>query len=111
MVKEFEHVTEYSMSLHKLYATLGDGNTATVDDLYQEATDLAFVAWNRLPPLISRPHVKWLQEFHKLIELKESKKLLESMYNMEVFKSISTAWRERLPNLWEHITVWSDILQ
>jgi len=115
IIKVFEDVANYPMSIHKLYAALVSGKISNVDELYQEASDFAFLEWNRLPAIISRPHVKWLQEFHKLIELKESKKLLESEqkseHNLELFKTISSAWRERLPNTWERITIWSDILQ
>ena len=72
--------------------------------------------WNSLPRMPSCAHIPILQQFQKLVELKESTQILEEVNAQNVglsvseVKNILLAWRERVPNKWEDILIWGDIL-
>ncbi|KAL7422906.1 transcription-associated protein 1 [Cryptotrichosporon argae] len=85
-----------------------------------EAQQVAIRKWVSLPTSISGAHLPLLQLFQQVVELTEASTVFESLqmttaHNLEMrvttdLKGTFTAWRERLPNFWDDISVWSDLL-
>jgi transformation/transcription domain-associated protein len=88
----------------------------TLDDAFQ----LSIRKWVSLPKAVTMAHVPLLQLFQQFVELQEAQSVFESLAqtnaaNLENrvtvdLKGIFTTWRERLPNFWDDISVWSDLL-
>jgi transformation/transcription domain-associated protein len=85
-----------------------------------EAIQLAIRKWVSLPKQLSSAHIPLLQLFQQYVELQEAASVFESLtltnvQNLEArvtqdLKPIFQTWRERLPNFWDDISVWSDLL-
>ncbi|CDZ98369.1 Histone acetyltransferase SAGA, TRRAP/TRA1 component, PI-3 kinase superfamily [Phaffia rhodozyma] len=88
--------------------------------ILDEAFQLSIRKWISLPKAITMAHVPLLQLFQQFVELQEASLVFESLamtnaQNLEFrvghdLKGIFTTWRERLPNFWDDISVWSDLL-
>ena len=72
--------------------------------------------WNSLPMATSCTHIPLLQSFQKVVELHESTQIIESInaarshQALHELKLVLQTWRERLPNKWDDISLWADIL-
>lgn len=85
-----------------------------------EAVQLTIRKWVSLPSQLSAAHAPLLQLFQQFVELQEAAGVFESLtltnqQNLETrvtqdLKPIFQTWRERLPNFWDDISVWSDLL-
>ncbi|KAJ9105954.1 hypothetical protein QFC19_003288 [Naganishia cerealis] len=85
-----------------------------------EAVQLTIRKWVSLPSQLSSAHAPLLQLFQQFVELQEAAGVFESLtltnqQNLETrvtqdLKPIFQTWRERLPNFWDDISVWSDLL-
>jgi transformation/transcription domain-associated protein len=110
-------VFEAFIALLKLPAAL-DKNlefTRTIEDAMQ----LSLRKWVALPPQLSAAHVPLLQHFQQFVELQEAVQIFGSLstttaQNLEKkssdLKMVLQAWRERLPNLQDDISIWSDLV-
>ncbi|CAG8494359.1 1120_t:CDS:10, partial [Paraglomus occultum] len=92
-------------------------------DVFKKACDemlqLTLRKWHSLPGIISQSHIPLLQIFQQYIELEDANKLLTTLNNLSSsnaeakafeMKSVFQSWRERLPNVWEDINIWSDLV-
>ncbi|CAO3681372.1 unnamed protein product [Umbelopsis ramanniana] len=86
---------------------------------YEEGVQLSLRKWHSLPNIVSNSHLPLLQIFQQYIELQEASQIFNSLMtttaqNLDTrsaeLKSILTTWRERLPNTWDDINVWSDLV-
>ncbi len=85
-----------------------------------EAIQLAIRKWVSFPKQLSAAHIPLLQLFQQYVELQEAASVFESLtltnaQNLEArvtqdLKPIFQTWRDRLPNFWDDISVWSDLL-
>ena len=82
--------------------------------------ELTLRKWYHLPESVSQAHVPLLQAFQQFVELQEAASIFVSLANTNAsnleqrsneLKGIMTTWRERLPNEWDDINVWSDVVQ
>jgi transformation/transcription domain-associated protein len=88
--------------------------------ILDEAFQLSIRKWVSLPKAITMAHIPLLQLFQQYVELSEAALVFDSLamtnaQNLEFrvahdLKGIFTTWRERLPNFWDDISVWSDLL-
>jgi transformation/transcription domain-associated protein len=87
--------------------------------LCDEGIQLSLRKWFYLPEIVSQAHVPLLQVFQQFVELQEAQQIFNSLAgtnntNLDArsqeLKSILTTWRDRLPNLWDDINVWSDLV-
>lgn len=87
--------------------------------ILEDAMQLALRKWVGLPARMSAAHIPLLQNFQQLVELQEATQVFNSLatttpQNLERkssdLKMILQAWRERLPNLHDDISVWSDLV-
>lgn len=80
---------------------------------------LSLRKWISLPPQLSVAHVPLLQHFQQFVELQEAVQIFGSLssttaQNLEKkssdLKMVLQAWRERLPNIHDDISIWSDLV-
>ncbi len=101
-------------------AHTGQEKPADFMRVLDEAIQLAIRRWVSFPKQLSSAHIPLLQLFQQYVELQEAASVFESLtltnqQNLEArvtqdLKPIFQTWRERLPNFWDDISVWSDLL-
>ncbi|DBA02933.1 TPA: hypothetical protein N0F65_005960 [Lagenidium giganteum] len=103
--------------LQRLYISILDGEKrATVEGLVNQTAELALHQWQTLPTVLSRAHIPMMHVFHKFVEVKESIQMMadikqaSQLHTLPNLKPAINTWRERLPNKWEPILLWDDIL-
>eukprot|EP00466_Bigelowiella_natans_P000476 jgi/Bigna1/33130/e_gw1.1.3.1 len=86
-----------------------------LESLLNQSVQKALSEWQKLPNFVSNSHTGLLHRFHILVELKESIGIIHELNNyrrqnqVPNLKTFITTWRERLPNKWEEIPVWSEV--
>ena len=87
--------------------------------ILEDAMQLSLRKWVGLPPHLSAAHVPLLQHFQQFVELQEAVQIFGSLsatnaQNLEKksseLKMVLQAWRERLPDLHDDISIWSDLV-
>ncbi|GAA6030453.1 hypothetical protein JCM8097_009114 [Rhodosporidiobolus ruineniae] len=87
--------------------------------LADEGIQLSLRKWYYLPETVTQAHHPLLQTFQQFVELTETQQIFSSLAgtnanNLDTrsneLKSIVGTWRDRLPNLWDDINVWSDLV-
>ncbi|KAJ7682762.1 FAT domain-containing protein [Mycena polygramma] len=110
-------VFEAFIALLKLPAALDKNIEFT--KILEDAMQLSLRKWVALPPQLSAAHVPLLQHFQQFVELQEAVQIFGSLstttaQNLEKkssdLKMVLQAWRERLPNLQDDISIWSDLV-
>jgi transformation/transcription domain-associated protein len=85
----------------------------------EEGVQMALRQWHALPPMVSHSHLPLLQTFQQYLELSEASVIFKSLSSTTAqnldqrsaeLRSILGTWRERLPNMWDDINVWSDLV-
>ncbi|KAJ7781199.1 hypothetical protein B0H16DRAFT_1671541 [Mycena metata] len=106
-------VFEAFIALLKLPAALDKNVEFT--KILEDAMQLSLRKWVALPPQLSAAHVPLLQHFQQFVELQEAVQIFGSLstttaLNLEKkssdLKMVLQAWRERLPNLQDDISIW-----
>ena len=84
-----------------------------------DGIQLALRKWFYLPDTVTDAHVPLLQVFQQFVELQEAAQIYGSLAqttaaNLDTrsqeLKNILLTWRERLPNEWDDINIWSDLV-
>ena len=84
-----------------------------------EAIQLSIRKWHQLPKRITTAHIPLLQNFQQLVELHDASVICQSLAqtnqaNLDVksgeLKLLLGTWRDRLPNVWDDITAWQDLV-
>jgi transformation/transcription domain-associated protein len=84
-----------------------------------EAIQLSIRKWHQLPKRITTAHIPLLQGFQQLVELHDASVICQSLAqtnqaNLDVksgeLKLLLGTWRDRLPNVWDDITAWQDLV-
>ncbi|KAF8165306.1 hypothetical protein B0H34DRAFT_232712 [Crassisporium funariophilum] len=110
-------VFEAYIALLKLPAAL-DKNLEFTRFL-EDAMQLSLRKWVGLPLHLSVAHIPLLQHFQQFVELQEAVQIFGSLsqtngQNLEKksseLKMVLQAWRERLPNIYDDINIWSDLV-
>ena len=87
--------------------------------MVEESMQIALRKWVSFPSIVSMVHVPLLQHFQQLVELQEAAQIFHALASTTALnldkrsadlKMILQAWRERLPNLYDDISVWSDLV-
>ncbi|GJN92776.1 hypothetical protein Rhopal_005814-T1 [Rhodotorula paludigena] len=87
--------------------------------LCDEGVQLSLRKWYYLPETVTQAHYPLLQTFQQFVELQETQQIFSSLAgtnanNLDTrsaeLKAIVGTWRDRLPNLWDDINVWSDLV-
>lgn len=105
------------MSLLKLH-----GKTESQQEfnrICDENIQLSIKNWHKLPKRITNAHITLLQNFQNLVELHDASVICASLSqtnatNLDVksqeLKILLGTWRERLPNFWDDINAWQDLV-
>ncbi|KAK6988322.1 histone acetylase complex subunit [Favolaschia claudopus] len=110
-------VFEAFIALLKLPAALDKNLEFT--RILEDAMQLTLRKWVALPSQLSAAHVPLLQHFQQFVELQEAVQIFGSLstttaQNLEKkysdLKMVLQAWRERLPNRHDDISIWSDLV-
>lgn len=100
------------------YAT----QTDQLQDVYKHCEagfQLALRKWSQLPTRLTGAHIPLLHTFQQYVEFLEASSVYTSLHktiaqNLDSksndLKNVLKAWRERLPNLWDDIDIWSDLV-
>lgn len=84
-----------------------------------EGIQLALRKWYTLPQRLTNAHTPLLHSFQQYVEFMEATQVYRSLQtttaeNLDVksqdLKRVLQAWRERLPNTWDDINVWNDLV-
>ncbi|KAI5799270.1 hypothetical protein DFH27DRAFT_653555 [Peziza echinospora] len=87
--------------------------------LCDEAIQLSLRKWHNLPSRITNAHIPLLQNFQMLIELHDANMIYQSLSqtnatNLDTksqeLKLLLATWRDRLPNVWDDINSWHDLV-
>lgn len=110
-------VFEAFIALLKLPAALDKNVDFT--KLLEDAMQLSLRKWAGIPLHLSAAHVPLLQHFQQFVELQEAVQIFGSLSNTNAqnlekksseLKMVLQAWRERLPDLHDDISIWSDLV-
>ncbi|KAJ3224028.1 hypothetical protein HK099_000354 [Clydaea vesicula] len=87
--------------------------------LCDNGMQLALKQWQSLPEIVSNAHIPVLHSFQQFVEFQEAFAVLTNLsqtnpQNVEVksteLKGTLQIWRDRLPNIWDDINLWSDLV-
>jgi transformation/transcription domain-associated protein len=105
------------MSLLKLHAKLE--NQPEFHRLCDESIQLSIRKWHQLPRRITQAHIPLLQHFQQLVELHDASVICGSLaqttqanldHKSQELKLLLSTWRDRLPNFWDDINAWQDLV-
>ncbi|KAF2718982.1 hypothetical protein K431DRAFT_252186 [Polychaeton citri CBS 116435] len=84
-----------------------------------ENIQLSIKNWHKLPKNITHAHISLLENFQQLVELHDASVICQSLSlttanNLDVksqeLKVLLSTWRDRLPNIWDDINAWQDLV-
>ncbi|CCE81661.1 Piso0_002324 [Millerozyma farinosa CBS 7064] len=87
--------------------------------LCDEGIQLALRKWHSLPRRFNEAHIPLLHTFQQYVEFMEASQVYASLvstnaHNLDVksqeLKRVLQVWRERLPNTWDDINIWNDLV-
>ncbi|KAF2111319.1 hypothetical protein BDV96DRAFT_190671 [Lophiotrema nucula] len=105
------------MSLLKLH-----NKTETQQEFHRmcdESIQLSIRKWHQLPRRITNSHIPILQHFQQLVELHDASVIIQSLaqttqqnldHKSQELKLLLSTWRDRLPNFWDDINAWQDLV-
>lgn len=122
-----QHVVDIPTPRHKVFeAFLALIKSQTSEErlteftrICEEGVQLSLRKWHSLPHIVTQSHVPLLQNFQQFLELQEASQIFSSLMGTTAqnldqrsteLRSILGTWRERLPNMWDDINVWSDLV-
>jgi transformation/transcription domain-associated protein len=107
--------------IYEVYLSLQENNSQDASKNCMEASQYALKRWIGLSGISAHAFVPLLQKFHTFVELEESCSIIDEVQkairvnppsnHVPDIKPIINAWRDRLPNVWDDLTVWSDIIR
>lgn len=87
--------------------------------LCDEGIQLALRKWHGLPKRFTNAHIPLLHTFQQYVEFMEASQVYASLLTTNAqnidnksqeLKRVLQAWRERLPNIWDDISIWNDLI-
>ncbi|KZT05505.1 atypical/PIKK/TRRAP protein kinase [Laetiporus sulphureus 93-53] len=85
----------------------------------EDGMQISLSKWVALPSYLSAAHIPLLQHFQQFVELQEAVQIFGSLATTNIanlekkssdLKMVLQAWRERLPNVCDDISIWSDLV-
>ena len=110
------------ISLLKFYETaetMKELNHQEFNRACDESIQLSIRKWHQLPKRTTNAHIPILQNFQQLVELHDANVISISLSqttsaNLDPksaeLKLLLGTWRDRLPNLWDDINAWQDLV-
>ncbi|KAJ3037893.1 hypothetical protein HDV00_001237 [Rhizophlyctis rosea] len=87
--------------------------------LCHESIQITLKKWIALPEKVTQAHVPLLHAFQQIVEFGEAEQIQNNLRGTnslnidgkaQELKGILQTWRERLPNNWDDINLWSDLV-
>ncbi|KAJ3373226.1 hypothetical protein HDU91_000939 [Kappamyces sp. JEL0680] len=97
----------------------GQEPTSEFHKVCDEGIQLVLKQWNSLPTIVSNAHLSTFHAFQQFVELHEAFTIQSNLIgttavNIDIksqeLKNILSTWRDRLPNLWDDMNMWSDLV-
>jgi transformation/transcription domain-associated protein len=94
-------------------------NIQEFNGVCDESIQLSIRKWLQLPKKITNAHIPILEHFQLLVELHDASHICQSLSqtnerNLDTksaeLKLLLGTWRDRLPNLWDDINAWQDLV-
>jgi transformation/transcription domain-associated protein len=94
-------------------------NLQDLSKLCDEGIQLALRKWHSLPKRFTNAHIPLLHTLQQYVEFMEASQVYGSLLTTNAqnldnksqeLKRILQAWRERLPNVWDDINIWNDLV-
>lgn len=97
-------------------------NTESIQNVNKqvdEGIQLSLRKWYTLPQRLTGAHISLLHSFQQYVEFTEATQVYRSLTsttaeNLDAksqdLKRVLQAWRERLPNVWDDINIWNDLV-
>ncbi len=104
------------LKVYQCYAAVHEGKPQDIESISHQSIQLSLKFHQTLPDVPSVAHIPTLQLFQQIAELKDSAHIIKEINNnnknqaVTDIKSILNTWRDRLPNKWDDILVWNDLL-
>jgi transformation/transcription domain-associated protein len=107
------------MALLKLHNNRTPETQQEFSKVCDEALQLSIRKWHQLPGRLTAAHIPMLHNFQQLVELHDASIICSSLSgttqaNLDVksgeLKLLLGAWRDRLPNVWDDIIDWQDLV-
>jgi len=106
--------------LYETYLNITDGKVGSeAERNCAQCVQLALAQWQQLPTVhtASQAHRPLFHLFQQIVEVRESSQIMIEVQNpsrnrgsFPDFKNVLATWRERLPNKWENIKDWDNLL-
>ncbi|KAJ3116271.1 hypothetical protein HDU96_010045 [Phlyctochytrium bullatum] len=112
-------IYEAFLALQNLQNNPADKERAQFRIICDQGMQLALKDWFTLPPQVTNAHIPTLHCFQQFVELSEASQMQDNLagtvaQNIETksqeLKGLLLTWRERLPNVWDDINLWSDLV-
>ena len=109
------------LKLYHMYVALQENKLTEVEQLSGQAVQLVLKQWVSLPDTGIHTFMPLLEIFQQFVELQESAKILDELNNSTrnttlteqgicKIRNILSTWQERLPNKWDSVIVWDELL-
>lgn len=94
-------------------------NAADFSKICDESIQLSIRKWHQLPKNITNAHIPILQNYQQLVELHDANVICNSLsqtnannldQKSQELKLLLATWRDRLPNIWDDINAWQDLV-
>ncbi|KAI8806472.1 hypothetical protein BJ742DRAFT_680099, partial [Cladochytrium replicatum] len=101
------------------FLALGSGSDTNFEKAVHDGIQLSLKRWIALPTYVMNAHIPLLHFFQQFLELTEAATIRANVIvtdhsNVETkqteLKNILQTWRDRLPNSWDDINIWSDLV-
>jgi transformation/transcription domain-associated protein len=101
---------------------MSDNRQEIVSEFQQicdEGIQLVLKKWHSLPKIVSNSHVDVFHSFQQYVELSEAFQIQNNLLGTSAanidtksleLKNILSTWRDRLPNTWDDMNLWSDLV-
>ena len=85
----------------------------------EDGMQLLLKQWHGLPKIISNSHISTFHSFQLFVELQEAFSIQSNLIGTNAtnidtksqeLKNILSTWRDRLPNTWDDMNIWSDLV-
>lgn len=94
-------------------------NATDFSRICDESIQLSIRKWHQLPKNITNAHIPILENFQQLVELHDASVISSSLSQTNAgnldqksseLKLLLGTWRDRLPNVWDDINAWQDLV-
>ncbi|KAJ3319442.1 hypothetical protein HDV06_006328 [Boothiomyces sp. JEL0866] len=97
----------------------GQESVSEFQKVCEEGMQLTLKKWYSLPSIISSAHIPTFHTFQQFVELQEACSIQTNLLGTNAqnidsksqeLKNILSTWRDRLPNVWDDMNIWSDLV-